>query len=104
MELVKAITGEHITIVEVIPEARIEIRTALTITENTRITIRIIKDIIAEEDTIVDMETETTIIEAIIIVVTDSTVEAIITAISISVIVIHRFQPTIYIMTIIINT
>jgi hypothetical protein len=104
MELVKAITREYIIIVEVIPEAYIEIRTALTIIEDTRIAIRIIKDIMAEEDTIVDIETEIIIIEAIIIIVMDSTIEAIITAILISIIVIYRFQSTIYIIIIIINT
>jgi hypothetical protein len=60
-----------------------------------------------EIDIIVDIETEIiTTKEAIIIEEIDSTIEAIITivVISISVIIAYRYLPTIYIITIIITT
>ena len=70
-------------------EAYIVIKIGLTTAEDTRIT----TDIIAIKNIIVDMDTEITIMEATIIVETDSTKEAIITVvvILISVIITYRY-------------
>jgi hypothetical protein len=63
-------------------------------------------DITAIKDIIININTKITTIEATIIVETDSTEEAIITVIVISIfiIIVLKYQPTIYIITIITNT
>jgi len=89
----------HIIIVEV-TVAYIVIRTGLTTIEDIRTATGTIA---IETDIVVDIETEIiTTIEAIIIEETDSTIEAIITVvvISISVIIAYRYLPTTYIITI----
>jgi hypothetical protein len=85
-------------------EAYIVIKIGLTIIEDTRTTTG---TIVIEIDIIVDIETEIiTTKEAIIIEEMDSTIEAIITivVISISVIIAYKYLPTTYIITIIITT